>query len=160
MQSGAKYFFYACADGKYDLMVKLYNYDNNLIKTCDYDDIFFCLNHIDIMKFIHSIDNQLYKRKNISGHSIFTDSCMNGKLEIVKFLHSIDNTQYINDNYFGKSSLECACIKMNIDIIEYLFSIDKDVFNKDKNKNRIVKYIMNSTNLDKIKILQIINENM
>ena len=163
------HFYCACLYGKYELVQKMYNYDHNLIKYSgkheDYKrNVFYAAlksHNIDIIKFIHSKDSTLYKKTNIAGRTPIIYGCLISNLEIIKFLHSIDNTLYLTNKYKDSSVFEETCYYFNIEIIKYLFSIDKDIFNKEINKDRIIKNICGSCEYDQfIAILKLINDNL
>ena len=91
------YFYFSCSNGRYDLMVKLYNYDNNLINFCamDYSDNIFSAGlfskNIEILQFIHSKNNTLYKK--CVPHTPIMEACSKGNIEIFigKFIITLKN---------------------------------------------------------------------
>ena len=82
-----EFFAIACVNGRYDLIVKLYNYNNNLIKyissinsRINYVDNVFNYairsNNLDLLKFLHSCDSTLYKNTSNNGYTPFVYSCL------------------------------------------------------------------------------------
>ena len=186
----AYYFHNACRFGRYDLIVKLYNYDNNYInyygKSSGENNVFYAgmlSKNIDVLKYLHSIKNTLYKEHQI-GHTVSYPMfalCMED-VEIVKFIYSIDNNFYktiIGDKNIElyhenlRTIFEYCCVQGFSDTIEFLFSIDNNIYNNDPNKDKIIEkmkkevsYLDKSTRrrsrdyTDTVKILNLIKKNI
>ena len=166
------FFFTACYFGRYELVVKMYNFDNTLIHAVNgdkKDNVFHAAmysDNLDIIKFLHSIDPLFYKTNpNINNKMItsFMYACTHCTIEIIEWFHSIDNKQYINDRSENVSLFEYVCCnpKSSMETIKYLFTIDKDIYNNDPNADNIIKNIKNSRRYINYKeIIKIIAEHI
>ena len=151
-----RYFYLGCLYYRLNLVKRLYAYDNNVIKYTEFNDcnsnVFMASlysENLETMKYIHSIDNTLYKQ-------LFSDPIINlcqtiafitRDLEIMQWLHSIDNTIFTEYTYSYMSTLNrCIYEPKNIEIIKFLFSIDNNIFNKDPKKENILKYLSRDGN--------------
>ena len=156
-----QHFYYACYYGKYELMEKLYEVNN------DVDIINYIHNsvtimsaaiiggNLDIIKFIHNIDNTLYTKSSIFDPNYLAFACIKGKLDIVKWFHSIDNTLY--EKYIDHSPFYFACVEGHNEIVQYLYSIDKYIYDKEFEKKEIIE-LLNKNNFKNI--LQLIQNNL
>ena len=158
-------FYQACYCGRYELVIKLYNNNNNLINyihTNKIDNIFNAGakgNNLDILKFLHEKNPLLYKNLNSDGYSTFTYCIAFKQFEIAKWLYSIDNTQ-INHKYNKYSIFEYAVKNKQMELIEFLFSLDKNIFSNDPKKKEILEEIKETWFYNKCaKLLQLIAEN-
>jgi hypothetical protein len=77
-----------CKQGDIEKAIIMYNWIPKL-DIHAYDSIAFkfsCINnHVDIVKWLHSIDPEIYLRTNY--HTIFILCCENGNIDIVKWLY-------------------------------------------------------------------------
>ena len=164
----AALFYNACYHGRYDMIIKLYNYDNTYInhihsknKMNNVFNVAVMSENLDILKFLHEKNPLLYKNKDSDGNTAFVYACtISMNLEIAQWLYSIDETQ-ITDNYLKDECLfDFACKNENIKMIDLLFAIDKNVVNKNPNKSKIIEEIKYRLKYcDCIRIMELIATN-
>ena len=128
------YFYDCCYNGRYELAIKLYEFDNNAI------------NYINTK---NNIDN------------VFNACITSGNIDLIKFVHEKNPLLCKNISSFKMSSLEQSSYSLRFEVIKYLFTIDKNVFNDEPNKNNVLKHIKNSPNtVQYANILALIVENI
>ena len=161
-------FHIAAASGRYNLLVKLYEFNNDFINyvhpktkdNCFHSGIL--SKNLDIMKFAYSIKPEFLYIPFLDGHTPFGMVCFKGTVEMIQWMHSIDQTLYITNisPFVQRSPLEDLCNYCAISKIKFLFMIDRNVFNKDAHKDIIIACINEYHNKDSAKeLLDIIEMN-
>ena len=124
-----KFLYNACMYARYDIAVKIYNFDNTSINV----------------KHENEIDN------------VFNAAIVSGNLDIIKFVHEKGQTLYKNIDSFKHSPLEHACINAQFDVIKFLFTIDKNIYIDEPNKINFMKNIKEECSMnDYCRVLEIL----
>ena len=160
----------SCLYGRYDLMIKLYDFNNtyinhiNLVNNIDnvFNSAIKAKNlNLDILKFLHEKNPLLYKNKNYKDETPFVENCLNNTdLEIAKWLHSIDETQINETQINNKTIFEYAIQIKDIKLIEFLFAIDKNIYIKNPKKKEMLEEIKDLWSYNSCcKFMQLVAEN-
>ena len=130
-------------NGSLDDLKSLYENDNNIIKQLINEETIFYLackyGHLDMARWIYSIDQDQIYIKSIRCCTSFYISCYYGYFDMAKWIYSIDPNQIKVSNNSNQTPFYVACLNGHIDIVKWIYSIDPDQI-KIKNKNSFTPF--------------------